>query len=340
MMLDAQRLQQVKKTYDANPRGILRPQSDRSLEALIPVLNREMPIAFNANTEREIIRALDLAKEFNLKAIIVGGQDAWKAADRLKAQNVPVLLSLNFPKRTTASSPEADPESLDVLRMRVETPKGAARLAQAGVKFAFQNGGMTNLGDFLTNAAKAVENGLSGDAAIRAMTLTPAEIFGVDNRLGSIEKGKIANLVVSRGDVLAKDKTITHVFVDGRLFEQKTPPPPSTRPTTTTPGTTPAFANANGNWSVTIEIPNQPLPATLNLVQDGRNLTGTMQFQNNTVQIKDGEVTSDGIRFNATVEFQGSSVPVVVAGRINGNQMTGTVTAPPGAIPFRGTRNP
>jgi imidazolonepropionase-like amidohydrolase len=340
MMLDAQRLQQVKKMYDANPRGIPRPQSDRSLEALLPVLNRTMPVAFNANTEREIIRALDLTKEFNLKAMIVGGQEAWKVADRLKAQNIPVLLSLNFPKRTTSSSPEADPESLDVLRMRVEIPKGAARLAQAGVKFAFQNGGMTNLGDFLTNAAKTVENGLTRDAAIRAMTLTPAEIFGVDNRLGSIEKGKIANLVVSRGDVLAKDKTITHVFVDGRLFEQKAPQQQPTRPTTTTPGTTPAFASVNGNWSVTIEIPNQPLPAIMNLVQDGRNLSGTMQFQNNTVQIKDGEVTNDGFRFSATVQFEGNAVPIVVAGRVTGNQMTGTVTAPPGAIPFSGTRNP
>lgn len=131
MMLDAQRLQAIRKMYDANPRGIPRPEADKSLEALFPVLNREMPVAFNVNTEREIIRVLDLAKEFNIKAIIVGGQESWKAADRIKAQNVPVLLSLNFPKRTAAASLEADPESLEVLRSRVETPKGAARLAAA-----------------------------------------------------------------------------------------------------------------------------------------------------------------------------------------------------------------
>ena len=138
MLLDASRLQKLQKTYDVNPRGMRRPDPDRSLEALYPIINRQMPIVINANSENEITRALDLAREFNFRLIIGGGQEAWKLADRLKSQDVPVLLSLNFPKRTTASSPEADPETMEVLRLRAEAPKCAARLAQAGVKFAFQ----------------------------------------------------------------------------------------------------------------------------------------------------------------------------------------------------------
>ena len=126
-------------------------------------------------------------------------------ADRLKAQNVPVLLSLNFPKRTAAVSPEADPDSLETLRFRAETPKGVAKLAAAGVKFAFESGGATSIGDFFVNAGKAVDGGLNRDAAIRAMTLSSAEILGVDNRLGSIETGKIANLAVVKGDLFGKD---------------------------------------------------------------------------------------------------------------------------------------
>ena len=103
MFLDAQRLQELQKMYAANPRGMKRPDKDASLEALFPLLDRQMPIVFNANREIEIVRALDFAKEFNLKAIIAGGQEAWKVVDRLKAQDVPVLLSLNFPKRTAAA---------------------------------------------------------------------------------------------------------------------------------------------------------------------------------------------------------------------------------------------
>ncbi len=351
MFLDAQRLQETRKIYDKNPRGINRPAADASLAAVIQILNGEMPIVFNANSENEIVRALNFAKEFNLKAIMAGGQEAWKVADRLKAQNVPVLLSLNYPKRTAAASLEADAESLEILRLRVETPKAAGRLAQAGVKFAFQSGGMTNINDFLTNANKSIENGLTKDAAIRAMTLSAAEILGVDNRLGSIETGKIANLVVSRGDILSKDKTITHVFVDGKLFEQKEKPktPPAgdkTRPTTAgtqTPVTAAqpsALAQVGGNYAITIEIPGQPAQGTLSLTQQEAILTGSLQTPFGNVPIKDGKVTADGFSFTATVEFSGSTIELAVSGRVTGNQISGTMTAPQGTIPFSGTKTP
>ena len=336
MLLDAQRFQEIKKIYDKNPRGVQRPADDKSLEALIPLLNGEMPVVMNANSEREIIRALDLAQEFKLKAIIAGGQEAGKVADRLKAQNIPVLLSLDFPKRTASASAEADAESLELLRLRAETPKTAAKLAQAGVKFAFQSGAMKNINDFLTNASKSVENGLDKNAAIRAMTLSSAEIFGVDNRLGSVEKGKIANLVVVKGDVLAKDKTITHVFVDGKLFEQKEKP--KVPPTATTQPT--ALANVGGNYAINIDIPGQPLSGTLVLIQQGAILTGNLQTQLGTSIIKDGKVTAEGFDFTSSVEFGGSTFDIFVKGTVSGNQISGTITSPQGAIPFSGTKTP
>lgn len=340
MFLDGQRYDQLKKMYDANPRGIRRPDADASLDALLPVLNGKMPIVFNANTEREIVRVLDLAQQFNLKAIISGGQEAWKQSARLKKQNVPVLLSLNFPKRTAVSSPEADAETMETLRLRAETPKGAARLASAGVKFAFQSGALTNLSDFLANANKATENGLTRDAAIRAMTLSAAEIFDVADRLGSIETGKIANLVVSRGDIFAKDKTITHVFVDGRLFEQKDKPKTPPTPAGTTAQTTQGLQTVGGTWNINVEIPGQPIPGTLVLVQQDKTLSGSIQTQFGTSQIRDGEVTADGFRFAATIDFAGNSRELVVNGKVTGNQMSGTFTTPDGAVPFSGTRNP
>jgi len=337
MLLDAQRLQDWQKMYAANPKGLKRPEMDKSLEALFPLINGAMPIVFNANTEREIVRALDLAKEFKLNAIIAGGQEAWKLAPRLKEQNVAVLLSLNFPKRTTSVSPDADPEDLDTLRFRAETPKGAARLAQAGVRFAFQSGGLANVNDFFTNAAKTTENGLAADAAIRAMTLSSAQILGVDNRLGSIETGKIANLTVVRGDILGKEKTITHVFVDGRLFEQKERP----RTPTTVGTTNPAIANVGGNYSITIEIPGQALPGTLALTQQGASLSGTISTQmTGTSPIRNGRITSDGFSFSATVDYGGTQLEINVSGKVTGNQISGTLESPQGAIPFSGTKNP
>ena len=337
MLLDAQRLQVNRQEYSKNPRGMKRPEADKSLDALLLVLNRSLPIVFNANTEMEIVRALDMAREFNLNAIISGGQEAWRVADRLKAQKVPVLLSLNFPKRTAAASPEADAESLDILRLRAETPKTAGRLASAGIKFAFQSGGMTSINDFTTNANKSVENGLTKDAAIRAMTLSAAEIFGVDDRLGSIEKGKIANLTVSRGDVLAKDKTITHVFVDGKLFEQKEKPK---TPTATSGAQPAATSTVGGVFTITVDIPGQPLPGTLSLTQQGEILTGSVQTQYGTSPIKDGKVTTEGFSFTTTVNFVGSTVELAVSGRVEGSRISGTMTSPQGALPFSGTKTP
>ena len=347
MLLDAQRLQQIQKLYAADPKGMKRPENDRSLEALIPVLDRQMPVVFNANREIEIIRALDLAKEFNLKAMIAGGQEAWKVADRLKAQKVPVLLSLNFPKRTASASAEADPETMDLLRFRAETPKGPGRLAQAGVPFAFESGGMTSIGDFIANAGKAVDNGLSKDAAIRAMTLGSAEILGVDDRLGSLEAGKIANLTVVKGEIFDKDKRITHVWVDGHVFEQKETPRTAQGPggRGRTPAGTPQTAEPSvmqvgGNFSITIEVPGQTLTGTLALIQQGASLSGTMQTQLGTTQIKDGKVTADGFTFSGTVDYAGSTIEFIAKGSVNGNQLTGTIDSPQGTVPMTGTKNP
>jgi imidazolonepropionase-like amidohydrolase len=354
LLLDAQRLQLAQAAYEKSPRGQRRPEANRSLEALFPVLRREVPVVFQADSEREIGRALDMAREFNLNAMIAGGFEAHRLADRLKTQNVPVLLSLNFPKRTATASPEADPESLEVLRYRVEAQKAATKLAQARVRFAMQSGGLTNLADFWTNAGKAVENGLGKGDALRAMTLTAADIFGVADRLGSIETGKIANLTVTRGDLFDKNRTFTHVFVDGRMFEIRQQPaarpgapggatttPPSGTPGATTPPAagTPAASVFAGTWNVNIEVPGQPTTGTIVFQQQGDSLTGTVQTPFGTSPIENGAITGNSFRFTIKVTI-GETIDVVFNGTVTGNQISGTATTPQGTAPFSGSRNP
>jgi imidazolonepropionase-like amidohydrolase len=216
MMLDAQRYRDSLALYERSPRGMRRPEVDRSLAALVPVVDGKMPVVMLANSEREITRALDLAKEFRLRAIIAGGREADRVADRLAKENVPVLLSLNLPRRTTTAIPEADPEPLRVLRERVEAQQTAAKLAKAGVRFAFESGSLTNMSELMANVARVIENGLSTTDALRAFTIWPATILGVENQLGSIESGKIANLTITRGDLFDRNTRVVHVFIDGR----------------------------------------------------------------------------------------------------------------------------
>ena len=215
-LLDAQRYRDLKAAYEKNPKNMVRPEFDPGLESLLPALAKQQPVVMVANSQREIERALDLAKEFGLKVMIAGGAEAPAVAARLKADNVPVLLSINFPRRTAAAAPDAEPETMRTLRDRVEYPKAAGKLAAAGVKFAFQSGGNTTWSDYEVNVQRAVDAGLSADQAIKALTWSPAEIFGVSDRLGSLEVGKIANLTVTKGDLGEKGVRVSQLFVDGR----------------------------------------------------------------------------------------------------------------------------
>jgi imidazolonepropionase-like amidohydrolase len=329
MLLDANRLREANLIYARSPRGLRRPEQDKSLLALQPVLAREMPVIMHVNTEREIRRALDLAEEFNLRVIISGGAESWKVAERLR--DVPVLLSLNFPKRATAQVAEADPDPLRVLRERVDAPKTAGRLAAARVRFAFQSGAMTSISDYLSNAAKAIENGLAREEALRALTINAAEILGLADRLGTIEVGKIANLTVTRGDLFDRSARIAHVFIDGQPVELK----PQSAPAASGAG-----QGVTGTWTLNVNLGAGDQPITLVLQQEGETLRGSIQGALGSAQIANASVQASGeLRFTVPVTVSGQTTEATFTGTITGNQMRGTaqtVGGTPGT--FTGTR--
>jgi hypothetical protein len=235
--------------------------------------------------------------------------------DRLRELKVPVLLSLNFPKRTTAAVPEADPEPLRILRGRVDALKTAGRLAGAGVRFAFQSGALTNMADFLGNVAKAVENGLSRDDALRALTINAAEILGVSDRLGTLEAGKIANLTVTRGDLFDRNRRISYVFIDGRPVDLR---PPA--------AAAPGAAIATGTWTLKVELGEVEADITLTLQQEGPVLRGSMQGALGAGSISNASVGPAGeIRFTVPVTVGGQTTEATFSGTITGNEMRGTV---------------
>jgi imidazolonepropionase-like amidohydrolase len=323
-LLDAQHYALEKAAYAKNPRGMRKPETDPSLEALEPVLARTVPVVLEAATQREIERALDLAKEFNLRAIIAGGEEADLVAARLKAENVAVLLSLNFPRRP-AASPDADPEPLRMLRARVDAPKLAGKLEKAGVKFAFADGGLSTWSDFLANAGRTTENGLTADQAIRALTLSPAEILGVSDRLGTIETGKVANLTLTRGDLFTG--RVAQLFVDGNIVEVRAP-------------TGGAESAAAGNWQLTVTTDEGDRQVTATLQQVGDQLRGTIQGALGSSPINNGSIAGDGsVKFSATVTMAGGTEEATFTGTIAANVMRGnmTIVGHPSS-PFIGSR--
>ena len=177
---------------------------DLKLEALIPVVRGQMPVVINANLERDIKSAIAFVGEMKLKAIISGGAEAYRVADQLKARNIPVIVG-------------------PVLRMPVREDDAydapftnAGLLSKAGVKIAFQTNDSAYSRNLPYHAGMAAAFGLPKEEALKAVTIYPAEIFGIADRVGSIEQGKIANLIVTDGDPLEIRTQIKHVFINGR----------------------------------------------------------------------------------------------------------------------------
>lgn len=214
--IDAQYQQLLEQRYQKAPIGVARPSFDPALDAMQPALAGRLPVAFEAGLQREVIRALDMAKEFKLSPIITGGVEADLAAAELKTANAKVVFNVNYPSRPRTLAPDAE-EPARELRLRAHASRTPAGLAKAGVPFAFSGAGLSTPADFLKNVARAVRDGLPEDAAIRALTLDAATIAGAADRLGSLEKGKIANVIVASGNLFQDSTRIRHVFVDGRM---------------------------------------------------------------------------------------------------------------------------
>jgi imidazolonepropionase-like amidohydrolase len=176
---------------------------DLGLEALIPVVKGDVPVVIDANGEREIRGAIELADKYKLKLIIGGGENAVKVAKLLKDKNIPVVLGpvLDLPNT------EDDPYDSAYAR--------ASELHKAGVKFAFSTGTASDVRLLPYHAGTAAAFGLSKEEALKAITLYPAQIFGADRLVGSIETGKVANLVVTDGDILEFRTKVKHMFING-----------------------------------------------------------------------------------------------------------------------------
>jgi imidazolonepropionase-like amidohydrolase len=182
------------------------------LEALVPVVEGRLPLMVNADQASDIDAVLRLARETNVKVIIAGGAESWMMADKLAAANVPVVVG----------SMNNIPGSFATLGSRQDTPALLQRAGAKVVLIANGSGGeeVFNVRNLKYDAGVAVAYGLAWEAALRAITLTPAEVLGVANRVGSLQPGRDANLVVWSGDPFEFTTKVEHVLIRGREVER------------------------------------------------------------------------------------------------------------------------
>jgi imidazolonepropionase-like amidohydrolase len=204
ILRDAEAYGRAQDAY-AKDHSLPRPDQNVVLEPLVPYVRGERPVIFRADREAEIRGAIRFAEEMKLKPIILGGDDAWKVASLLKEKDVPVILTGVF------SLPLREDDFYDTL---YENP---AKLQQAGVRFCISTGDPgAEARNLPLYAGMAAAYGLPKNEALKSVTLYPAQIMNVADRLGSIDVGKMANLVVTDGDLLEIRTHIRYLFIDGR----------------------------------------------------------------------------------------------------------------------------
>ena len=206
--------------YEKSPAGRKRPTFDASLDVWANVAGGSIPLLLQTPRIGDLRRAFALADEFKLKLVLAGNTQAFEEAALLKEKKPSLLVSVNFdPPRTGGFFGGSDD---DLERSNIEkAEKNPGALDKEGIRFALVSAFAP---DFVAGIRKAIEKGLPREVALRAVTLTPAEILGVADRMGSLDKGKIANVVVWSGDPLTKDAKIKMVFVDGELYEPEEKP--------------------------------------------------------------------------------------------------------------------
>jgi imidazolonepropionase-like amidohydrolase len=232
-MLDAERHHSLLEQVEAT--GDVRVPYDPALRALWLARSKKLPVWWEAETRDEIHRALDLAAEFGTTAVIVGGREAAKVVDRLKAEHVPVVLRLNFPEEPKVPTPEEyrkrppleQEEPLKLLAHRQarwkEQVRTAAILAKAGVRIAFSSEGVERLENFPTQLRALLSAGLSAEDALAALTREAARLVGLERRVGTLEAGKLGHLVAFTAPFQEEHAKVRYVLVDGLKFEVKPP---------------------------------------------------------------------------------------------------------------------
>lgn len=179
--------------------------------------NKTLPQFFRVRDRFEILRADKIAKEFGLNYIYLGNGDEYMRLDAIRKTGAAIVIPINFPAAFDVEDPfDALQADLSDMKHWELAPTNPAQLAKANIEFAFTLEGLKSKSDYLKNIKKAIKYGLSEEDALKAMTFTPAKLAGVINQVGTLEKGKIANFIVTSNGIFEDDMVIHHSWVNGK----------------------------------------------------------------------------------------------------------------------------
>ena len=311
---DASHFQLHTSRWQNEMKGISRPEYNANSDILADYATGKKPVIFLCRNQHDIKRALRLASEFNLNFIICDkGNEAFRVIPELKKAKARVICTLDFKAPPTSVHAQLGREERERAEKELYV-KNSGRVAEAGIPMAFSSLGTDDPKSFIEGVQKAIENGVPPEKALEALTVTPIRFFGLEKALGTVEAGKIANLVLAEGDILAKDTKIKYVFADGRKFDIKEAKvKEGEKPT----------VNVSGKWEFMIEAAG--MKVVIDFVQEGAALSGKMTLPLGVFDFSGGSVVGNEIFFETTLSIGGQSIDLYFTATVEGNKMTGSV---------------
>lgn len=349
----AKQAQAHETLYKIDPKGMPRPEFDPALQAFYPVLDGDLPVFFAASDLKSIHRVLMLQKELDFPLVLAEVKQGWHVADQLKSQNIPVLLSMDLPKvegkdKKKEKSDEkeeakemtmADKEKKKLEERRdaerEKHVKQAAEMAGKGINFGFSTLEVKSK-DVKANLRRMIEKGLTEDQALAALTTTPAKMLGLSNMMGTVEEGKIANLVVSTAPYFEEDANVRYVFVDGSLYEYEV------KKKKAAGGNPNATVNPIGAWNLAIDPDGDDIKSSLTIAADGDGFSGEFTIEiagDAKFPLKNIELSGNNLTFDVTVPVDGQNISSSFDLVVEGESLEGSVDAgEQGVLDVKGAR--
>ena len=312
-------------------KGISRPDYCPKKEILSDYATGKKPVIFLCRNQHDIRRALSLASELKLNYLICDlGNEAFKVIPELKKAKARVLCALTFKAPATSVYAQLGKEEREKAEKELY-PQNPAKLAEAGIPFAFSSLDNDDPKSYMEAVQKAIEHGLPREKALEALTIQAASLLGLEQALGTIEPGKMANLALVEGDILTKEAKVRYVFADGQKFELKeVKVKEGEKPT----------VNVSGKWELSIEGAGG-LKLTVEFIQEQASLSGTMTSPFGVFDFTGGTVVGNEIFFEMTLSVGGQEIDLYFSAAVEGDNMEGTVVqGTEGSGEFTGKRLP
>ncbi|MFD2202967.1 amidohydrolase family protein [Shivajiella indica] len=335
-------------TLFASTSGISRPEVNKTLEAFFPVLNKKIPITFEVSNDLEIRRVLSLKNENGFRLILVNVADVEHVIKEIKEANAQVLLGLKLPNDKTAStnledlSDEMKARTQKIKDAYQKVLKQASSLESAGIPFGFTTIG-ANPNEMYKNIRLMIQNGLSEDAALAALTINTANILGIQRFTGTIEKGKLANMVIMTGPIFTEESQVKHVIADGYIFDYEL----KKKSGNGGAGENGKAPNIVGIWEYTSDTPAGSSGGIMEIKKEGEHLKGVISYDDPagngkaTSEMKNISLSGSNLTFTFNVAAAGMSLEVSVNGDVNANQFSGNMSLTEyGSFPLNATKRP